>query len=83
VRLHVFSCLILIACPDFLPHKNAFLNVCLEGCTLTTNEAHGIRLCPFEIVMVDLEERNLDSNGLSNLEKRRMLEQVLREEEEW
>ena len=33
--------------------------------------------------MADLQERNLDSNAMSTLEKRQMLEQVLREEEEW
>jgi hypothetical protein len=43
----------------------------------------GIRLCPLKIVEADLQERMLDSYGLSNLEKRRMLELVLREEEEW
>ena len=40
-------------------------------------------MCPFEIVEADLQERMLDSYGLSNLEKRRKLELVLREEEEW
>ena len=57
--------------------------VWVEGCTLTTNEAHGIRLCPFEIVEADLKERMLNCHGLSNSEQRRMLELVLREEEEW
>jgi hypothetical protein len=57
--------------------------VWVEGCTLTTNEAHGIRLCPLEIVEADLQERMLESYGLSNLAKRRMLELVLREEKEW
>ena len=40
-------------------------------------------MCPFEIVEADLQERMLNSYGLSNLEKRRKLELVLREEEEW
>ncbi len=44
---------------------------------------HGIRLCPFEIVEADLQERDLDVTGLSPLEKRQKLELVLREEEEW
>ncbi len=33
--------------------------------------------------MADLEERELDTTGLSQFEQRKMLEMVLREEEEW
>ena len=33
--------------------------------------------------MADLEERELDTTGLSQFEQRKMLELVLREEEEW
>jgi hypothetical protein len=54
-----------------------------EGCTLTTNEAHGVRFCPLEIVHQDLKERNVESNGLAEYEMRHRLEMILREEEEW
>ena len=55
----------------------------LEGCTLTVNEAHGIRYCPMEMVLQDLVERNIPTFGMSDVEKRKRLELVLREEEEW
>jgi hypothetical protein len=53
-----------------------------EGCTLTTNEAHGVHFCPLEIVHQDLKERNVDFNGLTDDEMRHRLEMILREEEE-
>jgi hypothetical protein len=55
----------------------------VEGCTLTAKEAHGICFCPVEIVNEDLKERNVESRGLSDVEKRHRLEMILREEEEW
>ncbi len=56
----------------------------VEGCTLTANEAHGVRFCPLAVVVQDMKERNLDYNGLlREAELRHRLEMVLREEEEW
>lgn len=55
----------------------------VEGCTITAIEAHGIRFCPLAIVNEDLNERNVDCRGFSDLEKRHRLEMILREEEEW
>jgi hypothetical protein len=73
--------------PMFLLHISSTLLlpiVCnLEGCTLTANEAHGVRFCPFEIVKKDLEERHMVCSGLSEQTLRNNLELVLREEEEW
>jgi hypothetical protein len=54
----------------------------LEGCTLTANEAHGIRYCPIEIVKADLVDRNLSHMGLTHEAMRLKLELILREEEE-
>jgi hypothetical protein len=54
-----------------------------EGCTLTANEAHGVRFCPLAMVVQDMKERNLEYNGLRAAELRHRLEMVLREEEEW
>ncbi len=55
----------------------------VEGCTLTSHEAHGVRFCPLEMVVQDLKERNLEYTGLHPAEQRHRLEMVLREEEEW
>ena len=56
---------------------------CAEGCTLTANEAHGIRFCNIDMVKKDLEERNISCIGLDEGTMRNKLELVLREEEEW
>jgi hypothetical protein len=63
-----------LTCAIFLPLP--------EGCTLTTNEAHGLRFCPIEIIPQDLKERNVEYNGLADDEIRHRLEMILREEEE-
>ncbi len=39
--------------------------LCVEGCTLTANEHHGIRYCPMAMVDKDLEERKLLNRRLS------------------
>jgi hypothetical protein len=56
---------------------------CAEGCTLTANEAHGIRFCNIDMVKKDLEERKISCIGLNEGTMRNKLEFVLREEEEW
>ena len=56
---------------------------CAEGCTLTANEAHGIRFCNIDMVKKDLEERNISCIGLDEGTMWNKLELVLREEEEW
>ena len=56
---------------------------CAEGCTLTANEAHGIRFCNIDMVKKDLEERNMSCVGMDERTMRNKLELVLREEEEW
>jgi hypothetical protein len=55
----------------------------VEGCTLPANEAHGTRFCPIEILIKDLEERNIRITGLSDVGKREKLELVVHKEEEW
>ncbi len=66
---------------------SVFTNVSLfcfvEGCTLTANEHHGVRLCPMDMVNKDLEVRNVTSPRLSDKARREKLEYLLREEEEW
>jgi len=54
-----------------------------EGCTLTASEAHGVRFCPLAMVLQDMNERNLEHQGLREAELRQRLEMVLREEAEW
>ncbi len=43
-----------------------------------SKEAHGIRY-PVETVNEDLQERHVDTRGLSDSEKRHRLEMILRE----
>ncbi len=44
-----------------------------EGCTLTANEAHGVRFCPLAVVVQDMKERNLEYNGVREAELRHRL----------
>ncbi len=62
------------------------LNPCtlvIEGCTLTVNVEHGVKLCPLSLVKSDLKERKITTRNYSEQKQRDTLELILREEEEW
>ena len=54
-----------------------------EGCDLSCNIHTGIRICPMALVKEDLRLRHISHGRMKDYDKRRTLELLLREEEEY
>ena len=54
-----------------------------EGCDLSCNIHTGIKICPLSLVREDLRLRGVVSVGLTEIDERKALESLLREEEEY
>jgi hypothetical protein len=54
-----------------------------EGCDLSCNIHTGIRICPLSLVSEDLRLRGIPHAGMTETTQRKMLELLLREEEEY
>jgi hypothetical protein len=54
-----------------------------DTCTLTANSQHGIRYCDMDMVKHDLLQRKAKVSRMNDVQKRKTMELMLREEEEW
>jgi hypothetical protein len=54
-----------------------------EGCDLSCNLHTGVRICPMALVKEDLRLRDIRYGRMNDHDKRRRLELLLREEEEY